>query len=85
MRTRSRISIGIMAGRFCNFSSIFTVVLIEIAVMLSFWVGDYWTPIFSKHRKPCDVTNSSIVRKLVQKVRRKFTATLVHCEYLCES
>ncbi|CAG7709888.1 unnamed protein product [Allacma fusca] len=56
-----------MAGRLCSFSSIFTVVLIEIAVMLSFWVGDYWTPIFSKQRKPCDVTNSSIVRKLVQK------------------
>jgi len=67
-RLRCPKSIEIMAGRLCSIPSLCTIILLEIAFMLAFWVGDYLPPIFGRTNKPCDVTNSSIVRKLVQKV-----------------
>lgn len=63
---------AMMSGvtRFCSLSSICKIAMLEIAFMLAFWVGDYWPPFFGRGKKPCDVTNSSIVRKIVQKVSR---------------
>ncbi|OXA52732.1 Serendipity locus protein H-1 [Folsomia candida] len=55
------------AGRLCSVQSFCTVILLELGLMLGFWVGDYLPRYLNRPPDICDVTNSSIVRKLIQK------------------
>jgi len=67
-----------MAESYLRFSAFFTIIVLEVSLVLFFFTGSElnWSDVFKSWDPKCDVINSSVIRKIVEKVSIYYYRTI---------